>query len=93
MKKSQKSFLDNKKNHERIFHMLVGGGGVNQHLENSICFVVFFLKASLRYCDRIWIINRRILAVKPNSTCTFSSEIGLFLMCTLLLPFIVTSKW
>ena len=31
-------------NHERIFHMLVGGG-VNQHMENSICFVVFIFES------------------------------------------------
>ena len=36
---------------------MLGGGGVNQHMENSICFVVFFLKASLiNWCQNeiIW---------------------------------------
>ena len=37
---SQKSFLDNKKITEDFPY--VGGEGVNQHMENSICFVVFF---------------------------------------------------
>ena len=32
------------KNHERIFHMLAGGGG-NQHMENSICFVIFIFES------------------------------------------------
>ena len=45
---SQKSFLDNKKSRKNFPY--VGRGGVNQHMENSICFVVFFLKASLSYC-------------------------------------------
>ena len=40
---SQKSFLDNK-NNGNIFHML-GGWGVNPHMENSICFVVFIFES------------------------------------------------
>ena len=40
---SQKSFLDNKKS-RKIFHML-GGGMVNPHMENSICFVVFIFES------------------------------------------------
>ena len=39
---SQKSFLDNKKS-RKIFPY-VGGGG-NQHMENSICFVVFIFES------------------------------------------------
>ena len=35
---SQKSFLDNKN------FPYVGRGGVNQHMENSICFVGFFFE-------------------------------------------------
>ena len=27
----------------------MGGGGVNQHIENSICFCRYFLKASLSF--------------------------------------------
>ena len=39
---SQKSFLDNKKSRKNFPY--VGRGGVNQHMENSICFVVFFFE-------------------------------------------------
>ena len=40
---SQKSFLDNKKSRKNFPY--VGRGGVNQHMENSICFVVFIFES------------------------------------------------
>jgi len=40
---SQKSFLDNKKSQKNFPY--VGRGGVNQHMENSICFVVFIFES------------------------------------------------
>ena len=39
---SQKSFLDNKKIMEDFPYV---GGGVNPHMENSICFVVFIFES------------------------------------------------
>ena len=41
---SQKSFLDNKKSRKN-FPYVGRGGGVNQHMENSICFVVFIFES------------------------------------------------
>ena len=41
---SQKSFLDNKKS-QKNFPYVGRGGGVNQHMENSICFVVFIFES------------------------------------------------
>ena len=39
---SQKSFLDNKKSRKNFPYI---GRGVNQHMENSICFVVFIFES------------------------------------------------
>ena len=41
---SQKSFLDYKKSRKN-FPYVGRGGGVNQHMENSICFVVFIFES------------------------------------------------
>ena len=42
---SQKSFLDNKKSRKNFPYVGRLGGGVNQHMENSICFVVFIFES------------------------------------------------
>ena len=52
LRMSQKSFLDNKKITEEFPY--VGGWGVNPHMENSICFVVFFLLSK----NDFWLILR-----------------------------------
>ena len=49
---SQKSFLDNKKITED-FPYVGGEGGVNQHMENSICFVVFIFESFPYLVDSI----------------------------------------
>ena len=41
---SQKSFLDNKKSRKNFPYVGRGGGG-NQQMENSICFVVFIFES------------------------------------------------
>ena len=41
LRMSQKSFLDNKKSQKNFPYV----GGVNQHMENSICFVVFIFES------------------------------------------------
>ena len=53
---SQKSFLDNKKNH-------------NQHMENSICFVDFFLKASLNDWNKNAHLNKNFVTIFTCKAC------------------------
>ena len=61
---SQKSFLDNKKSRKN-FPYVGRGGRVNQHMENSICFVVFifesfpYLVAVNLFCLSVLVMDRK----------------------------------
>ena len=75
---SQKSFLDNKKITKEFSICWGGEGGVNQHMENSICFVVFIFESFpyailIAFC-LLWLAPDAVEGWLP-------SELGLHALC------------
>ena len=73
---SQKSFLGNKKSRKNFPYVGRGGGG-NQHMENSICFVVFIFESFPKLLSNV---NRQDADVEWQTDqldkCMFASLTG-----------------